>query len=110
MKTIDDIRACSAKFFARHWHSDLLGHPVPAWKAWEPFLSGSIPHHDLAGCYALFRGEELQYVGKGDSKGGGAYPNHGLSRRIDKHVTQLDRNSPTRAILAPRIAELQYLT
>lgn len=63
----------------------------PGWKTWEPFLYGSVPSHDLGGCYALFSENELLYIGLGASKGGGLYPDHGISRRLMAHVIASDR-------------------
>jgi hypothetical protein len=91
MNTIQDLERCSSEFFARHWPSNSVRDQLPIWREWKPFLVGSVPNHDLAGCYALFRGAELQYVGLGASRGAGAYTHHRLSRRLMSHVISWDK-------------------
>ena len=73
------------KFFSLHWQSQSLGEP-PVWKTWQPFLFGSVPNYDLGGCYSLFGNDKLVYVGLGVSRGGGLYPESGISRRLMNHV------------------------
>lgn len=79
------LTANTGEFFSLHWQSQKLGDP-PAWKKWEPFLFGSVPNRELGGCYALFAGDKLIYVGLGVSRGGGIYPECGISRRLMSHV------------------------
>jgi hypothetical protein len=92
MKTVSDLLAATDQFFSRHWSTAAVGCEPPGWAPWQSFLLGSVPNHDKAGCYALFVGEELVYVGVGASKGGGIYDNHGLSRRLMAHVIRADRS------------------
>lgn len=87
---MDLLTENTSKFFSLHWQSQELGEP-PAWKKWEPFLFGSVPNHDLGGCYALFANDKLVYVGLGVSRGGGLYPESGISRRLMSHVYCSDR-------------------
>lgn len=84
------LLARTGDFFERHWNVEALGAP-PAWQAWETFLDGSVPNHQYGGCYAIFAGHELIYVGLGASRGGGRYPEHGISRRLMAHVLRSDR-------------------
>jgi hypothetical protein len=62
--------------------------PVPA--------TGPCPiaNHDRQGCYALFKGTELCYIGLGASRGWGPYKGHGIGARI-KHVLSVDWNNKT---------------
>ena len=78
-------------FFRKHWSVSELSSQLPEWKVWREFLYGSVPNYDVGGCYALFAESELLYVGLGASKGGGLYPNHGISRRLMAHVIVSDR-------------------
>lgn len=79
------------QFFDRHWVDELAG-SRPTWMQWQPFLFGSVPNHQYAGCYAVFFGSELRYIGLGASRGGGIYVEHGISRRLRDHVTKSDRS------------------
>lgn len=89
--SVKDLLSATDEFFSLHWlQSSILGN-APQWKIWENFLCGSVPNFDLGGCYALFSGDELIYVGLGASRGGGIYPNHGISRRLMAHVICADR-------------------
>ncbi len=85
MNKIEDLTARTEQFFFEHWVQERHGDP-PQWKAWDPFLQGSVPNHEFAGCYALFKNSELVYVGLGASRGGGIYKEHGISRRLMEHV------------------------
>jgi len=90
----EQLLAATQTFFSLHWPQSAGNAPI--WQKWEPFLEGSVPFYKQAGCYALYRGEMLDYVGLGMSRGGGLYPESGLSRRLMSHVYQSDkiRRSP----------------
>jgi hypothetical protein len=89
--TFVELESATLEFFKRHWVSQVLGMPPLSWRKWESFLSGSVPYHDTAGCYALFEDAALIYVGLGASRGGGIYDGYGLSRRLMGHVICADR-------------------
>lgn len=89
--TKNDLEKATIKFFELHWPA-LYG-TAPGWKPWTDFLYGSVPSFDRGGCYALFRGNELWYVGLGISRGSGLYAHHGLSKRLMSHVY---RSHPTK--------------
>lgn len=75
-------------FFAMHWCAK---HGTrPKWECWQPFLYGSVPNYLHPGCYAIFSDSQLVYVGLGASKGGGRYPERGISRRLMGHVLRSD--------------------
>lgn len=87
---LDQLREETCAFFSLHWNSASLGE-LPTWDRWETFLKGSVPNYQFGGCYALFSGDELIYVGLGASRGGGRYIAHGISRRMMSHVYRSDR-------------------
>lgn len=84
------LEAETKKFFGMHWNTDLIGTPSPSWQVWNEF-KGSAPNYQLGGCYALFAGDALEYIGLGSSRGGGLYCDHGISRRLGSHVYRLDK-------------------
>jgi hypothetical protein len=86
---ITDLTATTAEFFDKHWNSASLGTP-PVWERWKTFLVGPVPNYQYGGCYALFSESELIYVGLGASRGGGRYPQHGISRRLMANVLRSD--------------------
>ena len=69
-------------FFSKHWNVDVQ---PPVWSKPSEWV-GSVPNFNLGGVYALFKGDELIYIGSGVSRGGGSYPDSGLSRRLMAHV------------------------
>lgn len=87
---VEDLLKQTGDFFARHWSRELMG-PPPEWHCWETFLHGSVPNYQHGGCYALFAGDELIYIGLGASRGGGRYVAHGVSRRLMAHVIRSDK-------------------
>ena len=89
--TLDDLVGATDKFMELHW-SEVHGSP-PRWDRWETFLQGAVPNYLHAGCYAIFVGSELIYLGLGASKGGGLYKDRGISRRLMGHVIRSDRES-----------------
>lgn len=98
---LDGLEAATRAFFALHWSTDRLG-PAPTWDRWATFLQGSVPNHEQGGCYALFSEAGLSYIGLGASRGGGLYPNHGISRRLMAHVLRSNRSvGPTFSRLLP---------
>ncbi|MCL1824806.1 MAG: hypothetical protein FWG26_02510 [Betaproteobacteria bacterium] len=87
------LATATAEFFKLHWNIASLDNP-PEWKCWEEFLVGPVPNYQHGGCYALFAGSELIYVGLGASLGGGRYSQHGISRRLMAHVLRADDSNP----------------
>lgn len=91
MSDLAILRSATDEFFRRHWPAEILSFERPDWKNWDSFLYGSVPNHDLGGCYALFCKNQLLYVGLGASKGTDRYRDHGISRRLMAHVLGSDR-------------------
>ena len=85
----EDLEDATTRFFERHWNTSALGCDPPSWKGWHEF-KGSVHNYELGGCYALFKGKELLYVGVGVSKGNKRYPEAGISRRLMSHILQID--------------------
>ena len=90
MLSLEKLVEATVAFFRMHWSRDQLGEP-PMWECWETFLEGPVPGYQYGGCYALFEGAHLTYIGLGASRGGGIYQQHGLSRRLMAHVYRSDR-------------------
>ena len=90
MSNRSELEAATDRFFMMHWNSATVGSP-PQWSQWKPFLYSSVPNWDKAGCYAMFVGGTLVYIGSGVSQGGGSYPNHGLSRRLTSNYIAADQ-------------------
>lgn len=106
---VQDLEAATSAFFSLHWNTTVSGVP-PAWEPWTTFLEGSVPNYQYGGCYALFSESELVYVGVGASRGGGLYPQHGISRRLMAHVLRSDRaNGPNRSKLLDSWADTTAL-
>jgi hypothetical protein len=87
---LSDLCTATECFFNMHWNRQVIGHDPPEWLHWPEFR-GSVPNYQLGGCYALFEGSKLCYIGVGASRGGGLYPQHGISRRLMSHVLRSDR-------------------
>jgi len=54
------------QFFKQYWHPD--NGKQPSWSIHWNF-NNSIPNHDKRGCYALFNGSEIIYIGVGIGSG-----------------------------------------
>ena len=91
MNTFQDLETFTAIFFDRHWPHDDFNELRPTWIVWKPFLHGPVPNHKFAGCYALFKDNELVYIGHGASRGGGRYEHHGIGRRVMAHIIASDK-------------------
>lgn len=81
MRNRNNLIKRTEEFFLRHWDKE----SSPEWDlSWK--WCGSVPNYKLGGLYALFRGDELLYIGLGNSRGGGSYTDCGISRRLIAHV------------------------
>ena len=85
MADLSELLFHTEEFFKRHWWCpDETTSPI--WKynyTWD----GAVPYHDLGGVYALINEhQEIVYIGLGSSRGGRKYKEHGISRRLLKHV------------------------
>lgn len=85
MADFAQLKELTDQFFKSHWCSD---EKIPEWNIeWD--WTGPVPNHKIGGLYALFSGEQLLYVGLGNSRGGGVYKEHGISRRLLSHVLKI---------------------
>jgi len=72
-------------FFKRHWGFEGC---YPIWNhSWD--WCGSVPNYLKCGVYALFRSDELIYIGLGNSHGSGNHTERGISRRLGSHVFKI---------------------
>ena len=78
-------------FFQLHWNQGLGA--FPSWgPLWSVTSQGPIPSGDKQGCYALYAGNSLLYVGLGARRGSGLYKQHGIGARLCSHVLIVDWN------------------
>lgn len=100
--TLSELRVQSKLFFDLHWNEASLGIP-PQWsEVFSDFVK--MPNYLKAGVYAFVRGDEVVYIGVGASKGGGIYPDRGLSRRFQSYV-KIDKENNTPYIVDKRLKE-----
>lgn len=90
MSNFSDMEETTREFFDRHRPSSRNFGRSPIWRRWDSFLRGPVPNYMLGGCYALFEGGDLIYIGKGVGKGRGPTPYHGISRHLSSHVLRID--------------------
>ncbi len=69
-------------FFKQFWNSK-NGQP-PIWSGHWVF-NNSIPNHDKRGCYVLFKGKEIIYIGVGIGEGSVIYKGCGLGSRLKQY-------------------------
>jgi hypothetical protein len=75
------LKQATKEFFDRYWKSQ-NGTP-PEWsKHW--YFDVTIPNHDKKGCYALYSGEEIMYIGSGLSSYNFLYGG-GLEARLNSY-------------------------
>jgi hypothetical protein len=64
---IDTLQEVTAQFFRLHWSAREIGRKAPSWKG--PYLfRGALPYPEEGGCYALYQGATLRYIGLGASR------------------------------------------
>jgi hypothetical protein len=82
MLTIENLINETKEFFNHYWN--IPNEMPPVWS--EPWdFNGTIPNHDKRGCYALFKDQEIIYIGVGIRKGDGIYQGCGLGYRLKKY-------------------------
>jgi hypothetical protein len=82
MPTAKHLLRETKEFFHRYWN--LSNEQPPSWsKHWD--FNSSIPNNDKRGCYALFKNEELIYIGVGIGKSFGKYHGSGLGDRLKRY-------------------------
>lgn len=100
--TFDNLIELTEDFFKLHWDEIQLGTP-PIWsEAFSDFIR--MPNYLKAGVYAFLKDKEVTYIGVGASKGGGIYPDRGLSRRFQSYV-KVDKESKKPYIVDQRLKD-----
>lgn len=100
--SLNELKIQSKLFFDLHWNEALLG-VVPQWSdIFSDFVR--MPNYLKAGVYAFVRGDEVVYIGVGASKGGGTYPDRGLSRRFQSYI-KINKETNTPYIIDERLKE-----
>lgn len=85
MSNLEQLKEKTALFFRRHWQES---EPFPEWRFdWD--WRGPVPNYRLGGVYSLLAGDQVVYVGLGNSRGGGIYQERGISRRLEAHVLDI---------------------
>ena len=82
MATEQDLKQATKEFFDRYWNPQ-NGDP-PEWGEYW-YFDGTIPNHDKRGCYALYAGDEIIYIGVGKGKSSGIYIGSGLGARLNSY-------------------------
>jgi hypothetical protein len=96
MPTKSDLDRETSTFFTRHWQSERLSCAVPRWAPWA--LAGIPNDHDSGGCYAVFAGDELLYVGVALTPGRSVKIGKarvGLYNRLRRHVVKPESRGAT---------------
>lgn len=99
------------EFFRLHWNDDLIGDQRPEWNTWN--LNGVPLEAARGGCYAIYEGEDLLYIGvavtegKNTAKTGKKY---GLLKRLERHVLRKGPKGSLRYLPQERKAQWQNIT
>ena len=99
MPDSESLVRLTQEFFSKHWG---IEDSSPQWDfSWD--WCGPVPNYLVGGVYALLKGNEVLYVGLGNSRGGGIYQDRGISRRLMAHVTlSSPKGSPVDSVLRER--------
>lgn len=82
MSTINDLLQVTEEFFKLYWNPS--NGPPPKWsEQWD--FNSPIPNNDKRGCYSLFKGKEIKYIGVGIGKSFGNYHGSGLGDRLKRY-------------------------
>lgn len=81
-----DVDSATRDFFKLHWSDLEIGCSPPRWRTWD--RSGRPDEAELGGCYAIYEGAELLYVGVAVTEGKNASQGkkYGLLSRLQRHV------------------------
>ena len=77
---LEKMKRETIRFFELHWNKEAHRKTYPVWKAWH--FHKTIPNHDKRGCYAIFEGEQLEYIGIASGRSTKRYHGHGLGDRL----------------------------
>lgn len=93
MITFCDLQRETDAFFKLYWKSKYG--QIPTWSEYW-YFEGEIPNQNKRGCYALFRGNDVIYVGRGIGKSTDFYHGAGLGDRLKEYwrVNKDDSSKP----------------
>ncbi len=90
-RTVDALQAATDDFFRKHWDRD-SNRERPRWKGpWK--MVGNLPDGDKQGVYAIFKEDEVIYIGVGASRNSGNYAGAGIGARFWAYI-KTDRPVP----------------
>ncbi len=79
MLTYCDLQRETEAFFKLYWNPELG--ELPTWSEYW-YFEGAIPQNTKKGCYALFKGNDIIYIGAGIGKSTVFYNGAGLGDRL----------------------------
>ena len=106
-----ELESITAGFFDLYWDERRLGQARPVWSIW--LLKGVPPEAEKPGCYALYSGEELLYVGVALTEGKNSISSrkkYGLLNRLERHVLRKSARGATSYVPAPNKPQWQEIT
>ena len=80
---IDDLIKVTNDFYRKYWN--IKNESPPQWSVNPWYFDGTIPNNTKRGCYALFKDDELVYIGVGVGKSHGIYDGSGLGDRLKRY-------------------------
>jgi hypothetical protein len=108
---MSDLEKATADFFDLYWDERRVGHPRPTWSAWR--LAGVPGEAAKAGCYAIFSGRDLLYVGVAVTEGKHSATKgkkYGLLNRLERHVIRKAGRGLTSYVPAPNKPQWKEIT
>jgi len=87
MKQVPTLEEATDDFFELHWNASRISDLRPRWKTWN--LQGVPPEAGMGGCYAIYGGDRLLYIGVAVTEGKNATKTgkkYGLLNRLERHV------------------------
>ncbi len=82
MITEQNLKETTERFFSLYWNIEDTEYPM--WSNhW--YFKGTIPKNDKRGCYALYKNDEVIYIGVGIGKSFGKYSGSGLGDRLKRY-------------------------
>lgn len=99
---MSNLERTTAEFFDLYWDERRLGQPRPTWSSWR--LSGVPSEASKAGCYAIYKGNQLLYVGVAVTEGkhsAATGKKYGLLNRLERHVIRKAGRGATSYVPAP---------
>lgn len=108
MKDFSKLKKATDQFFELHW-SKLHG-AKPEWWHWN--LVDEFANPTSGGCYAVFKGDRLLYVGLALTPGSTSThrdPTVGLYKRLRRHVVDRLKGSSIHTCKSKRLADMTHV-